>query len=101
MDDAALATAFAVARSAEQLSVWRPRDWPDLAVELLLADIDDQEVAELAGLPTTVTGWETDPLVASTRSTACCCLIWKEPSPSSLVSWQPTFASAQRRSPRR
>jgi hypothetical protein len=65
MDDEALATALAVARSAEQLSVWKPRDWPDLAVELLLADIDDQEVAELAGLPMTVTGWETDPLVAS------------------------------------
>jgi hypothetical protein len=65
VDDDALATAVAVARSAERLSHWRPRDWPDLAVELLLAGIDDLEIAELAGLPASVTGWETDPLVAS------------------------------------
>ncbi len=65
MDDEALATALAVARSAERLSGWRPRDWPDLAVELLLAGIDDLAIAELAGLPASVTGWETDPLVAS------------------------------------
>jgi hypothetical protein len=65
VDDEALATALAVARSAERLSDWRPRDWPDLAVELLLAGIDDLEIAELAGLPASVTGWETDPLVAS------------------------------------
>ena len=63
MDDGALATALAVARSAERLSEWRPRDWPDLAVELLLEGIDDPEIAELAGLPASVTGWETDPLV--------------------------------------
>jgi hypothetical protein len=49
----------------ERLSDWRPRDWPDLAVELLLAGIDDLEIAELAGLPASVTGWETDPLVTS------------------------------------
>jgi hypothetical protein len=65
VDDEALATALAVARSAELLSDWRPRDWPDLAVELLLAGIDDLEIAELAGLPASVTGWETDPLMAS------------------------------------
>ena len=65
MDDQALATALAVARSAERVSDWRPRDWPDLAVELLLAGVDDLEIAELAGLPADVTGWETDPLVAS------------------------------------
>jgi len=65
VDDEALATALAVARSAEQVSDWRPRDWPDLAVELLLAGVDDLEIAELAGLPASVTGWETDPLVAS------------------------------------
>jgi hypothetical protein len=35
-------------------------DWPDLAVELLLAGIDDPEVAELAGLPAGVSGWDTD-----------------------------------------
>ena len=65
MDDQVLATALAVARSAGRLSGWRPRDWPDLAVELLLAGIDDLAIAELAGLPASVTGWETDPLVAS------------------------------------
>jgi hypothetical protein len=65
VDDQALATALAVARSADLLSGWRPRDWTDLAVELLLAGIDDLEIAELAGLPASVTGWETDPLVAS------------------------------------
>ena len=65
MDQEALATALGVARSAELLSNWRPRDWPALAVELLLAGIDDLEVAELAGLSASVTGWETDPLAAS------------------------------------
>jgi len=65
VDDEALTTVLAAARSAELLSCWRPRDWPDLAVELLLAGIDDPEIAELAGLPKSVTGWETDPLVVS------------------------------------
>jgi len=65
VDQEALATALGVARSAELLSNWRPRDWPALAVELLLAGIDDLEVAELAGLSASVTGWETDPLAAS------------------------------------
>jgi hypothetical protein len=65
VDDEALATALAVARSAGRLSDWRPGDWPDLAVELLLAGFDDLEIAELAGLPASVTGWETDPLVDS------------------------------------
>lgn len=61
MDEEALATVLAVVRSAELLSDWRPRDWPDLAVELLLTGIDDLEIAELADLPASVTGWETDP----------------------------------------
>jgi hypothetical protein len=65
VDDEALATALAVARSAERVSDWRPRDWPDPAVELLLAGIDELEIAELAGRPASVTGWETDPPVAS------------------------------------
>lgn len=65
MNDEALATALRVARSAERLSNWRPRNWPILAVELLLAGFDDPEIAELAGLSTSVTGWDTDPLVAS------------------------------------
>jgi hypothetical protein len=64
VDDEAIATALGVARSAERLAHWRPRDWPDLAVELLLAGSDDPEVAELAGLSASVTGWDTDPLLA-------------------------------------
>ncbi len=36
-DHGALRTALAVARLAERLSHWIPRDWPDLAVEPLLA----------------------------------------------------------------
>jgi len=65
VDDEALATVLAVARSAEQLSNWRARDWPDLALELLLAGIDAPEIAELAGLPTSVTREDTELLVAS------------------------------------
>jgi hypothetical protein len=64
VDGEIFVTALVVARSAERLSKWRPRDWPDLAVELLLAGTDDPEVAELAGMPRSVTSWETDPLVA-------------------------------------
>ena len=102
MDDEALATALAVARSAERLSGWRPRDWPDLAVELLLAGIEDLAIAELAGLPASVTGWETDPLVASLYQKHGVPL----PDPEEavtlwLVSWRPTFAAVQRPSLRR
>jgi len=62
--DDAFSNALAVARSGERCSWWEPRHWPDLAVELLLEGMDDSEVAELAGLPASVTGWDTDPLVS-------------------------------------
>ena len=64
MDDAALAAALGAARSAERLEHWRSRDWPVLAVELLLAGADDLEVCELAGLPAGVTGWDTHEVLA-------------------------------------
>jgi hypothetical protein len=64
VDDDVVRAALPVVRAAERLSYWAPRDWPDLAVELLLAGADDAEIAELAGLPASVTGWDTDPLVA-------------------------------------
>ena len=58
-------TALTAARSAEQLSYWEPGDWPQLAVELLVAGFDDAEIAELAGLPASIMGWDIDPLVVS------------------------------------
>jgi hypothetical protein len=61
----ALKTVLMVARAAEGRSQWRPGDWPDLAVELLLAEFGDPEIAELAGLPASVSGWETEALVSS------------------------------------
>jgi hypothetical protein len=65
VEDDTLATALTVARCGERCSCWAPRHWPDLAVALLLAEIDDPGVAELAGLPASVTRWETETLVAS------------------------------------
>jgi hypothetical protein len=65
VQDEPLRTAFTVAKSAERCSYWAPRHWPDLAVELLVAGFVDPEIAELAGLPTSVTGWDTDPLVSA------------------------------------
>lgn len=64
MSNATVRTALTVARSAERFSCWHSSDWPDLAVQLLLAGADDAEIAELAGLPSDATGWDTDPLVA-------------------------------------
>jgi hypothetical protein len=58
-------TALTIARSAERWPHWQPGDWPGLAVEMLVAGSGDDEIAELAGLPSTVTGWETETLVAS------------------------------------
>lgn len=56
-------TALTIARASEDLGWLRPADWPDLAVALLVEGCEDAAVAELAGLPPTVSGWETDPLV--------------------------------------
>lgn len=49
-------TALSLARASEELGWFRPSDWPDLAVALLLEGSEDAEVAELAGLPPTVSG---------------------------------------------
>jgi hypothetical protein len=54
-----------VARAAERCTQWHPGDWPRLAVELLLAEVDDPEVAELDGLPASTSSWETEPLVSA------------------------------------
>jgi hypothetical protein len=39
-----------------------PGDWPDLAGALLLEDVQDPEVAELAGFDHQVSAWTIDPL---------------------------------------
>jgi hypothetical protein len=65
VQDEPLRTAFTVARSAERCAYWAPRHWPDLAVVLLVARFEDPEIAELAGLPASVTGWDTDPLLSA------------------------------------
>lgn len=65
MDHETQRTALTIARSAERFLYWQPADWPGLAVEMLVAGCGDDEIAELAGLPSTATGWDTEPLVAS------------------------------------
>ena len=64
MDDAQLRTAIAVARAGERLNIVRSGDWPDIAVSLLVAGREEAQLAELAGLPKSASGWDTDPLVA-------------------------------------
>ena len=64
MDDRAVRVALSVARAAERRGFLAPGDWPDVAVGMLLAGNEDPEIAELAGLSTTVSGWDIDPLVA-------------------------------------
>jgi len=49
-------TALTIARATEELGWFRPLDWPDLAVALLLEGSEDAEVAEQAGLPLTASG---------------------------------------------
>lgn len=39
-----------------------PGAWPDLALALLLEDVEDPEVAELAGYDQQVSAWTVDPL---------------------------------------
>jgi len=65
VEDDTVRTALTIASSAERCSWWAPRYWPDLAVELLLTGADDGEIAELAGLPAGVTGWDSEPLASS------------------------------------
>lgn len=43
MSNETVRTALTVARSAERFSYWHSRDWPDLAVQLLLAGADDAD----------------------------------------------------------
>lgn len=65
MDHEIPRTALTVARSAERWWYWQPGDWLGLAVEMLVAGAGDDEIAELAGLPSNVTGWDTPRLVTS------------------------------------
>ncbi|WP_157495290.1 hypothetical protein [Kutzneria sp. 744] len=63
MDVGSVRMALLVARAAERCSCLKPGDWPDVAVGMLLAGNEDPEIAALAGLSGSVTGWDTDPLV--------------------------------------
>lgn len=49
------------ARAAERMSFLRPADWPGLAVALLLEDVEDPEIAELAGFDESVSAWAVHP----------------------------------------
>jgi hypothetical protein len=49
MDDGSMREALALAQASERVGRFEPSDWPDLAVALLLAGVEDEEVAELAG----------------------------------------------------
>src|SRR6476469_524018 len=51
-----------VARAAECKGYLRSKDWPHLAVALMLEDVGDAEVAELAGLDRQVSARTVDPL---------------------------------------
>lgn len=62
MDAAALKETFRLAKAAEHLGCLRSGDWPNLAVALLLEDVEDPEVAELAGFDEHVSAWTVDPL---------------------------------------
>jgi hypothetical protein len=62
VDATTLRETLRVARAAERLSFLRPADWPDLAVALLLEDVEDPEIAELAGFDASVSAWTIHPL---------------------------------------
>jgi hypothetical protein len=62
VDAAALWETLRVARAAERMKFLRPADWPDLAVALLLEDVEDPEIAELAGFDASVSDWTVRPL---------------------------------------
>jgi hypothetical protein len=68
VDEDAVREALALAQASERVGRFRPSDWPDLAVALLLAGVEDEEVAELAGFDRAVSGWVTEPLVESLYS---------------------------------
>jgi hypothetical protein len=65
VDEEAVREALALAQASEGVGWLRPGDWPDLAVALLLAGVEDEEAAELAGFDRSVSGWVTEPLVES------------------------------------
>ncbi|MEQ7129308.1 hypothetical protein ABN034_32915 [Actinopolymorpha sp. B11F2] len=62
MDPVALNETLHIARAAECMGCLGSGDWPDLAVALLLEDVEDPEVAELAGFNQQVSAWAVDPL---------------------------------------
>jgi hypothetical protein len=68
MDEGSMREALALAQASERVGRFGPSDWPDLAVALLLAGVEDEEVAELAGFDRAVNGWVTEPLVESLYS---------------------------------
>lgn len=63
MQSDVIRTTLTIARASETLGWFGPSEWPDLSVALLVEGSEDAEVAELAGLPPTVSGWDTDALV--------------------------------------
>lgn len=51
------------ARALERVGYLGSEDWPPLATELLLLDVDHDKVLALACLPPDPSGWETAPIV--------------------------------------
>ena len=62
VDAVALNETLRIARAAEHLGRLAPGDWPNLSVALLLEDVEDSEVAELAGFDQRVSAWTVHPL---------------------------------------
>jgi hypothetical protein len=62
VDAVGLNETLRIARAAERLGCLASGDWPDLAVALLLEDVEDPEIAELAGFDRQVSAWTVDPL---------------------------------------
>ncbi len=52
-----------VARALERVGCMSPDDWPPLATEMLLLEIDHAKVLALACLPPEPSGWATAPIV--------------------------------------
>ena len=62
VDAVALKETLRIAQAAERLGCLASGEWPDLAVALLLEDVEDPEIAELAALDPHASGWTVDPL---------------------------------------
>lgn len=56
--------ALRVARAAQELGQLNTRDWPGLAVALLLEGADDPEIAQLAGFNQHASYWDIEPVLA-------------------------------------